>query len=91
MNAPEASLFKNNGGEQAALMKKSLLDDLQRLVGCEYLSDMRLKERYNRKARFLLYRMNIDKYPLAQRLDAIEYLNENNKDSITATKYLYIE
>lgn len=67
-------------------MKGSLLDDLQRLVGCEYLSDMRLKGQYNRKARFLLYRMNIDEYPLAQRLDAIEYLNENNKGGINANE-----
>lgn len=72
-------------------MKESLLDDLQRLVGCEYLSDMRPKERYNRKARFLLYRMNIDEYPPAQRLDAIEYLNENNKGGINAMDYLYID
>lgn len=55
-------------------MRESPLDILHRLVGCEYLSDMRLKEHENRKARILLHQLNPKDFSAAQWKDTIEYL-----------------
>ena len=53
-------------------MRESPLDILHRLVGCEYLSDMRLKEHENRKARVLLHQLNPKDFSAAQWKDTIE-------------------
>ena len=55
-------------------MKESPLDVLYRLVGCEYLSDMRLKEYDNRKARTILHQLDPKDLSAAQWKDTIEYL-----------------
>ena len=51
-----------------------LLDQLQLLVGCEYLSDMRVIPYINEQAKQKLLSLSPTDYPLSQWEDAVPYL-----------------
>ena len=53
--------------------EKRLLDDLQELVGCLYLSDLRLVSNRER-VRLALKQLKAEDYPPCQWQDAVHYL-----------------
>ena len=61
-----------------------LLDQLQLLVGCEYLSDMRVSPYINEQAKRKLMSMRPEDFPSSQWKEAVSYLfdfsYENFKD-----------
>lgn len=58
--------------------KFDLLEFLQYILGCTYISDLRF-EPYNTKAKVLLKNIKLRKYSLKQIKDTIQYLYLKNK------------
>lgn len=58
-----------------------LLDQLQLLVGCEYLSDMRVVPYINEIAKRKLLSLSPEDFPLSQWEDAIFYLFDFSSDA----------
>lgn len=52
----------------------NLLEFIQYIIGCEYLSDLR-SGIYNEKAKLLLQRLDLTQYSFKSIIDAIEYLS----------------
>lgn len=50
-----------------------LFDFLKYILGCTYISDLRT-EPYNAKARLILDKLNLNKYPINQTKDAVNYI-----------------
>ena len=58
--------------------KFDLLEFLQYILGCTYISDLRF-EPYNTKAKVVLKNIKLRKYSLKQIKDTIQYLYLKNK------------
>ena len=56
-----------------------LLEFLQYILGCTYISDLRI-EPYNSKAKILLDRLNCGYYTLSEITDCMEYLHETKRE-----------
>ena len=54
---------------------ENLLEFIQYIVGCEYLSDLR-SDIYNDKAILLLQQLDLTQYSFNSVIDAIEYLSQ---------------
>ena len=66
------------------LKNEDLLEFMQYIVGCEYVSDLRTED-YNERAKRLLEKLDCSQYSFDSVEDAIEYLsksqlNLNNND-----------
>lgn len=70
------------GGEAMVEHISDLLEELQSLVGCEYLSDLSKNQQYNQQAKILLLRMEPTRYPLKQWSDAVEYILAGNEKDL---------
>ena len=55
-------------------MKIDLFKLLQFYVGCMYISDLRLQEFDNKKAKYYLAKINLEEYSFEEIKDAIQYI-----------------
>lgn len=59
--------------EKSIITTKNIFDDLHMHIGCEYLSDIRCSS-HIRRAKKMLRRYNLERYPLSQLNDIARYL-----------------
>ncbi len=65
-----------------------LLDQLQLLVGCEYLSDMRVIPYINEQAKRKLMSMRPEDFPSSQWKEAVSYLFDFSYARILKIEYI---
>lgn len=61
------------------LDNEDLLEFIQYIIGCDYISDLRTED-YNEKAKRLLEKLDHSKYSLSAIEDAIEYLSKSHSN-----------